>query len=247
MKEMPSRTKRLTLVCFAAVAMSGCAGAIALSSASAAAGVSAPTPATSASTPTVAPTVRVPIQIILRSPTAPATSIGLKDFLVPLGTLLGAALGFGGAITGARLAANAQDKRSRLDAEIKRQEEEKTRAVKRLEAFADQANSLMGDAAIFANSKPEAWSGSTAVNRDALRLRAAQMLGISRLLGTDLEKSVSEFIGSALETANAPSSAQARRSAQRCGATFDALMQAIGEKLQSPKSTGDALDAIGKK
>jgi hypothetical protein len=239
MKEMPNRIRSLILVCFAAAAMSGCAAAIVVSSASAAAGASVPTPSTSTS----APTAPVPIQIILPSPTAPATSLGLKDFLVPMGTLLGAALGFGGAITGARLAASAQDKRSRQDAEIKRQEEEKTRAVGRLEAFADQANSLMGDTVIVANSKPEAWSGATAINRDALRLRAAQMLGTSRLLDADLEKSVGEFIGSTLEVSNAPSSAQARRSAQRCGATFEALMQAIGGKLQSPRSTGDALDA----
>jgi hypothetical protein len=186
-----------------------------------------PTPSPSASSPTS----KVPIQIILRSPVT-STSIGLKDFLVPLGTLLGAALGFGGAITGARLAANAQDKRARQDAETKRQEEERARVIKRLDAFADQANNLMGSAVTLANSKPEAWSGGIMIGREELRLRAAQTLGTSHLLYADLETSIREFVGSVLEISNAPTAVQARQSAQRCGATFEALMQAIGRKLK---------------
>lgn len=186
-----------------------------------------PNPSPSASSPTS----KVPIQIILPSPVS--NSIGLKDFLVPLGTMLGAALGFGGAITGARLAASAQDKRARQDAEAKRQEEERARAIKRLDTFADQANNLMGSAVTLANSKPEAWSGGITIGREELRLRAAQTLGTSHLLHADLETSIREFIGSVLEISNAPTAAQARQSAQRCGATFEALMQAIGRKLKS--------------
>jgi hypothetical protein len=68
------------------------------------------------------------------------------------------------------------------------------------------------------------------------------MLGTSRLLDADLEKSVREFIGSTLEISNAPTAAQARQAAQRCGAAFEALLEAIGGKLQTPKSAADALD-----
>ncbi|MET8833771.1 hypothetical protein ABZV78_07635 [Micromonospora sp. NPDC004540] len=153
-----------------------------------------------------------------------------------LGTLLGAAVGFGGAVTGARLAANAQDKRSRVEAEIKGREEDKARAIRRLEAFVDQANSLMGFAVTLAISKPDAWTGGTTVQREELRLRAAQMLGVSRLLDGDLEESVNEFVSSALEISNAPTAGQARQAAPRCGAAFDALMQVIGGKLQAPKA-----------
>ncbi|MFG2056436.1 hypothetical protein ACGFI9_20680 [Micromonospora sp. NPDC048930] len=240
---MPDVIRRLVLGGSAVALAGGCAvGAGLCLSAPAAAAPAAPTPSPSASSSAGG----APIQVILPSPAPPSTSIGPKDLLVPLGTLLGAALGFGGAVTGARLAANAQDRRAREEAENKRQEEEKARAVKRLEEFADQANNLMGFAATLAMSKPEAWTGGAAAQRDELRLRAAQMLGTSRLLDADLEQSVSAFIGSALDISNAPTAPQARQAAQRCGAAFEALMQAIGDKLSSRPRAGATVPPAGR-
>ncbi|WP_367133558.1 hypothetical protein [Saccharothrix sp. HUAS TT1] len=198
---------------------------------------------TTAPTPTgAAPTPAVPIQVVVPTATTPSGSITPKDLLVPLGTLLGAALGFGGAVTGARLSANAQDRRARQDAEVKRQEEERARTVKRLEAFAEQANTLMGDAATLANSEAEEWNGPTTATREALRLRAAQMLGTGHLLDPTVEEPVRKFIVSVLEIGNSPTAAQARQAAQRCGANFEALMRVIGGELKSAKTPTGAVE-----
>jgi hypothetical protein len=134
------------------------------------------------------------------------------------------------------LAASSQDRRARLEAELKLQEEERARATKRLELFVDQANILVGNVAALANSKPEEWGGATMTHRDSLRLQAAQMLGKGHLLDTELAESVRKFIASALEVSNAPSVAQARKSSQRCGADFEILMQSIGDKLRSVRA-----------
>ena len=231
---MPDGTRQLVRASLAALAVSGCAVMAAVCLATAAA--SAPAPAPSASTPTAAPgspARSVPIQVIVPTPAARTTSSGVKDFLVPLATLLGAALAFGGAVMGARLAANAQDRRSRQEAETKRQEEDRNRGIKRLEAFSDQANSLMGTAATLANSGEDSWSlGEKAISRGQLRLQAAQMLGVSRLLDASLQEEVDRFVGSVVNISNAPTAAQARQSAQGCGAAFESLMFAIGTELQ---------------
>ena len=237
----PTLLDRAGRVLAVLAAIGGAAAAAALSTAPAA-GAPAPGPAASASVP-AGP---APIQIILPTPAAstPSSSIGPKDFFVPAGTLLAAGLGFGGALLGARLAANAQDRRSRMEAEIKRQQEEKARVVKRLEAFAEQANGLFRSAAAVATAKAEAWTGGTSDQRDQLRLSAAQVLGASHLLDPGLATGVRDFITSIMEICNAPSAAQARNRAQRCAATFEALMAAIGRELRTPETVGEGPPAL---
>lgn len=193
-------------------------------------------PATTTTSAPSAPSTGPPIQIILPPTPAPSSSLGFKDFLVPLGTLLGAALGFAGAITGARLSADAQDRRARHDAEVKRHDEARAQSVKRLESFADSAKSLIAEAASIAGAKPEEWDSSAAPRRDALRLSAAQMLGASRLLDPALAPHVTAFIGSVLKVCEAGTLTQARQSARHCGAPFESLMSAIGEDLRTTRA-----------
>src|SRR5664280_3670340 len=80
-----------------------------------------PTPAISASlspssSPSPSGTPSGAVIVRIDSPPAANPSVGAKDFLVPLGTLLGAALGFGGAVMGARMAADAQERRVQEEA-----------------------------------------------------------------------------------------------------------------------------------
>lgn len=227
---MADRGRRLAVQCLLA-AVIGCGIA---------AGGMLDATASQAQVPAPSAPSAAPIQIILPTPVQqPSSSLSTKDLLAPLGTLLGAVVGFLGAVTGARFTARAQDKRSRQEAEVKRMEEDRVRAYKRLEAFGDQARELFADTAKVATAPSAAWTTGTAASRDALRLSAAQLLATSRLLDVNIQKMAEDFIRAALAAAGATTSPAAQMPARQCGEKLDDLMKDIGRRL-TPAATAVA-------
>lgn len=154
-----------------------------------------------------------------------------KDFLIAASALIGAALGFAGAITGARMAASAQDKRTRMEGDLARVAEETRRAAAKLEQLADLATELLGSAVETADPLNGSWDEKQG-KRDALRVLAAQLLGRSRLLTENVDASVEAFTGAITKVANAPTSQHARVCANECGPAYEQLMVLLGEFLQ---------------
>ncbi|GGQ79584.1 hypothetical protein [Couchioplanes azureus] len=226
---MADRSRRLAVYWLAAAVIGGGIAAGAMLNAT------ATTARAQAPAPSAAPAA--PIQIIVPTPTQqPSSSFGTKDLLAPMGTLLGAVVGFLGAVTGARLTARAQDRRSQKEAELKRKDEDRARAHKRIEAFGDQARELFADTAKVARGASSAWTTETAVGRDALRLSAAQLLATSRLLDVEIQKMAEEFIRAASTVASATTPQAAQVPARQCGEKLDDLMKGIGSRL-TPTAT----------
>lgn len=185
-----------------------------------------------AQAPAPSATPAAPIQIVVPMPTQqPSSSVGTKDVLAPMGTLLGAVVGFLGAMTGAWFTARAQDRRSRQEAELKRREEDRARAHKRLESFGDQARDLFADIAKVATGPSAGWTTGTAAGRDALRLSAAQLLATSRVLDADIQKMAEDLIRAASRVAGATTYQAAQAPARECGEKLDDLMKGIGRRL----------------
>lgn len=181
------------------------------------------------------------------APSAPATptieinmpstgsGIGFKDLLAPIGTLIGAALGFGGAITAARLAAQRQDRRTRQEQANRRFDEERTRRVQRLESFADEAGAALRSVVELARVGDQRWTESDAkAARVALRLTAAQLLGASRILpGTELDAVTQQFVTTMLAVCSATTATAAQPLIQRSAGEYDALLQAVRTGLDA--------------
>jgi hypothetical protein len=170
-----------------------------------------------------------PIQIIM--PTTPS-GLSLKDLIVPIATLLGACLGFGGAILAARLAARAQDRRLEQEVLRDREAEDRSRSIRRIEAFVDRASGLMTSVLELSQVSDADWaSPSSAAARIKLRITVSETLAAGKILDTALGALIDRFCRSALSVATADKAQSGRVAATNCGRAFEALLDGIGSKV----------------
>lgn len=177
------------------------------------------------------PAVPAPVQVLVQPATSAAGAVGPRDFLVPLGTLVGAALGFFGAITAARRAAESQDRRSRTEAQERLFAEDRERKRARLDEFAVLLSDAMRQLFVVSRLHSEEWRSTKGdSDRTILAGLATQVLGSSRLLPLEsAPTTMDSFVTGLLTAASASSPLAGSEAARAVAGAYDELLKAIAD------------------
>jgi hypothetical protein len=162
-------------------------------------------------------------------------SLTWRDLLVALTTLGGAALGFLGAVTGARLAAASETRRAREEAAERHREALREQTVARVDELVRSAGAVIEDVTRAVQTDQPTWAGQLGHGiRSDLRLRATTMLGLSALLGDSaVEEGAGALAESAVELSNAVSVAAVRAAAAEVADRYGMLLTASRKLVDS--------------
>jgi hypothetical protein len=190
--------------------------------------VAAKAPQQPSNTVTVAPSSSGRGQVVEITLKPPSTSEGLetKDLLIPIGTVIGAFAGVGGAILSARVAAAAQERTTRRNRDDALAEEARGARRTRVQELADVAAQSMS-AIIQLQTNP----GSTA--SASLRLLIAQALGLGRLISDEaLSSDLGAFLAQAQQIALSQDDAGVRSHAGAAAKTYETLLASLAKRLE---------------
>ncbi|MFG2365358.1 hypothetical protein ACGFY3_27550 [Streptomyces mirabilis] len=139
------------------------------------------------------------VTVVVPPPASKTPGPGFKDFLIPLGTVLGAAAGVSGAVWAASVSARSQERRSVAELEFKRVEAEKLQAIRRADDLIEHAGRVFDAVAEIGSVSATAWSGEPGtLLRRSTRLTLAKVLASAELLGDEtLKEKVDQYLGQA--------------------------------------------------